>query len=244
MTGAAGVRGARKVLAAGIYLTERENHVRQVVEELGRSADWHVEQRWIALGRGEVPDDVAAVTASVVPDLRPKFALLNGLLDPGELEGYDHVLVCDDDVRMPPAFVDRYLALVEQHDLALAQPARTHGSYLDHSIVEQMDGLRARRTRFVEIGPVFSIRRDALHLLLPFDEASPMGWGYDFVWPVAMERAGLRMGIVDETPVEHDLRRPAAHYDVRAEQRVMRAFLDARPHVSRAEAFTVLEAYA
>lgn len=233
-----------RVLAVGIYLTDRENRVRHVSQELGRSRRWSVEQRWIALGRCEVPPDVAPVTASAVRDLRPKFELLNRLLEPGQLDAYDYVLVCDDDVHLPEGFVDGYLELVRLHDLALAQPARAHGSFIDHAIVEQMDGLDARLTRFVEIGPVFSVRRDALRLLVPFDEASPMGWGYDFVWPVVIEEAGLRMGIVDATPVAHDLRRPAAHYDVMAEQRVMKAFLDARPHVSRAEAFTVLEAYA
>ena len=233
-----------RVLAVGIYLTDRENRVRQLWQELGRSRRWSVEQRWIALGRSEPPAEVVPMTSAVVRDLRPKFELLNGLLRPGKLDPYDYVLVCDDDVHLPEGFVDGYLELVQRHDLALAQPARAHGSYVDHAIVEQMDGLDARLTRFVEIGPVFSVRRDAVPLLVPFDETSPMGWGYDFVWPVAMEKVGLRMGIVDATPVAHDLRRPAAHYDVMAEQRVMKAFLDARPHVSRAEAFTVLEAYA
>jgi hypothetical protein len=233
-----------RVLALGIYLTDRENRVHHVSQELGRSRRWSVEQRWIALGRCEPPPDLGSVTSVVVRDLRPKFELLNGLLGSGRLDPYDYALVCDDDVHLPEGFVDAYLDLVQRHDLALAQPARAHGSFIDHAIVEQMDGLDARLTRFVEIGPVFSMRRDAVRLLVPFDEASPMGWGYDYVWPVVIEEAGLRMGIVDATPVAHDLRRPAAHYDVMAEQRVMKAFLDARPHVSRAEAFTVLEAYA
>ncbi len=234
----------RRVLAVGVYLTDRENHVCHLCEELRSSGRWSVEQRWIALGQDEGPPELASVTTSLVAPPRPKFELLNGLLRPGELEAYDYVLVCDDDVRVGEGFVDRYLDLVERHDLALAQPARTHDSYIDHPFVERMDGLDARLTRFVEIGPLFSIRRDALGLILPFDEASPMGWGYDFVWPVAMEAAGLRMGIVDATPVAHDLRRPAAFYNLAAEQQVMKAFLDGRPHVSRAEAFTVLEAYA
>jgi hypothetical protein len=240
----AGGDGGRRVLAVGIYLTDRENRVQHLAEELARSRRWSVEQRWVALGRSEPPPELAGVTVSVVRELRPKFELLNEVLEGGPLDAYEYVIVCDDDVHLCDAFVDRYLALVERHDLALAQPARAHGSYVDHPIVEQMDGLDARLTRFVEIGPVFSVRRDAVRLLVPFDLASPMGWGYDFVWPVAIEAAGLRMGIVDATPVAHDLRKPAAHYDVLAEQRAMRAFLDARSHVSRAEAFTVLEAYA
>jgi hypothetical protein len=139
--------------------------------------------------------------------------------------------------------VDRYLALVERHDLALAQPARTHESYIDHAIVERLDGLAARQTRFVEIGPLFSIRADAASRLLPFDEASAMGWGYDFVWPVVIEGAGLRMGIVDATPVAHDLRKPVANYDYSTARGQMEAFLAAHPHLSKAEAFSIVEAY-
>lgn len=244
MSGAGSAAALSRVLAVGVYLTDRESGVARLVDELGNSRRWSVEQRWIALGRGEAPPELTAVTASVVRAPRPRFELLNGLLERDALGQYDYVLVCEDDVRLHDGFLDRYLELVGRYDLALAQPARTHGSFVGHHIVEQMDGLDARLTRFVEISPLFSIRRDALDVLLPFDESSPMGWGYDFVWPVAMEAAGLRMGIVDATPVAHDLRRPAAYYDLAAEQGVMKAFLADRPHVSRAEAFTVLEAYA
>jgi hypothetical protein len=243
VSGGGGAEG-RRVLVAGIYLADRENHIRHVAEALRQSRAWHVDQRWIALGRASPDPEVAPITAFAAPEPRPKFVLLNELFRRTPLDGYEYVLVCDDDVRLPEAFVDRYLELVVRHDLALAQPARTHDSYIDHHIVAQMEGLDARLTRFVEIGPLFSARRDALPLLLPFDEASPMGWGYDFVWPVVMEAAGLRMGIVDATPVAHDLRPPALHYDLAGEQQVMKVFLDERSHISHAEAFTVLEAYA
>lgn len=244
VSGSEGAACPRRVLAVGVHLTDRESGIARVVGELRNSRRWSVEQRWIAVGQGEVPSEVAAVTVSVVRAPRPRFELLNRLLVQDTVKQYDYVLVCEDGVRLQDGFLDRYLELVGRHDLALAQPARTHGSLINHRIVEQMEGLDARQTRFVEISPLFSIRRDALDVLLPFDEASPMGWGYDFVWPVVMEAAGLRMGIVDATPVTHDLRGLPAYYDLAAEQRVMKAFLDERPHVSRAEAFTVLEAYA
>lgn len=143
---------------------------------------------------------------------RPKFALLNELLVAASLPDFDYVIVCDDDVLLPEAFLDRYLACVEQHDFALSQPARTHDSFTDHPFVERLDGLTARWTRFVEIGPVFCMRRDAVPLLVPFDETSPMGWGYDFVWPCILEEAGLRPGIVDATPVSHSLRKSVTRY--------------------------------
>jgi hypothetical protein len=151
--------------------------------------------------------------------------------------------VCDDDISLPEGFVDRYLELVSSHGLALAQPARTHDSYIDNWITEQLDGLTARRTRFVEIGPLFSMRRDAVRLLTPFSEASPMGWGYDFVWPVLLEEAGLGMGIVDATPVVHNLRKPVTLYDRRDAAIAMQSFLADRRHLTPHEAFSIVEAY-
>jgi hypothetical protein len=245
VSGAAASAGAaRSVLVVGIYLVDREHNAVEIVRELGRSRRWQVEQRWVALGKSTIPDLLASVTAWQAEGPRPKFGLLNELLSRFFDRGrHAYVLVCDDDVTMPAAFLDRYLDLVERHDLALAQPARTHDSYTDHAIVEQLEGLDARATRFVEIGPVFSMRQDVLPLLVPFDVASPMGWGYDYVWPVQIERAGRRMGIVDATPVGHTLRKPAAHYSHREHLRAMKAFLAARPHLTRDEAFTILEAY-
>jgi hypothetical protein len=228
----------------GIYVTDRENLAPEIVAELGRSRRWSVDQRWVALGEGPAPTALGAVTITRVRTRVPKFALLNRVLEECDLSRYEFVLVCDDDITLPESFVDRYLELVVRHDLALAQPARTHGSYIDHYLVEQLDGLDARRTRFVEIGPLFSIRRDAFRAMLPFDEASPMGWGYDFVWPLVMEQAGLRMGIVDATPVDHRIRKPGANYSGPASNRDMKAYLARRPHLAPAQAFSILEAYA
>jgi hypothetical protein len=234
---------ANCALVAGIYLSDCENNVVAINRELSRSQQWAVDQRWIALGRGTIPDGLVPVTVSRVESPVPKFVLLNQLIGRLDLDRYAFVLVCDDDVGLPAGFVDRYLELVLAHDFALAQPARTHGSYINHFLVEQFDGLTARWTRFVEIGPVFSMRRDAAHLLLPFDEASPMGWGYDFVWPVIIETAGLRMGILDATPIAHDLRKPVAHYEYHSARQAMDAFLASRPHLPKHEAFSIIEAY-
>lgn len=234
---------ADRVLVLGVYLTEKENRALATARELAASRRWQVEQRWVALGRSAIPAELAAFTAFRQESRKAKFVLLNRLLDAVDLERYAFVLVADDDIDLPAGFLDDYLALVVRHDLALAQPARTHGSYVDHWLVEQLDGVSARRTRFVEIGPLFSMRRDAARLLTPFSEASPMGWGYDLVWPVVLEEAGLALGIVDATPVAHDLRKPVALYDDRDAAIAMQAYLAARPHLARHEAFRILEAY-
>ncbi len=234
----------KAALVLGIYLLDRLNTAEMTIEELGRSREWSVDQQWLGLGSSAVPDALAAVTLRKVEDRVPKFILLNQMLAATPLGKYDYIIVCDDDVHLPSGFLDDYLRVVEHYGLAVCQPARTHDSYIDHPFVEQLDGLTARWTQFVEIGPVFSIRRDAAKVILPFDERSPMGWGYDFVWGRDLCEAGLKMGVVDATPVAHSLRKPVAEYSWHAANDQMQSFLRARPHLSKREAFFIIESYA
>jgi hypothetical protein len=136
------------------------------------------------------------------------------------------------------------LPIVRKYDFALSQPARTHDSYIDHAFVEQFDGLIARQTRFVEVGPLFCLRPDAARLLLPFDEQSPMGWGYDLVWPCVLAEAQLKLGIVDEIPVAHTIRKPVSHYHHATADAQMKRFLEGRQHLCTDDAFLVVDAYA
>src|SRR5688500_9972122 len=232
-----------RVLVAGIYLADKENLAPQIVRELGDSNDWKVEQRWISLGKSQPNAGMAPFTVQVTDTPSPKFLLLNQLLKSVDLLDFEYVIISDDDIVLPAGFVDSYLARVSRHNFALAQPARTHDSYIDHRFVEQLDGIDARRTRFVEIGPLFSLHRAAYDYFLPFDEASPMSWGNDFVWPVLAEKHNLKMGIVDAAPVAHNLRKPVAYYNYGTNADAMRNYLAARPHLSRKDAFFILESY-
>jgi hypothetical protein len=234
----------RKVLVTGVYLADKDHQAPAIGDELARSRQWRVDQRWVALGQGRVPDALAQSTIAHRTTASPKFTILNEVLASLPLADYTYIVVCDDDVTLPSGFLDAYLEAVGAYNFALAQPARSHDSFIDHPFVEQLDGLTARWTRFVEIGPLFSIRQDAVPHLVPFDEASPMGWGYDFVWPLTMERAGLRLGIVDSIPIVHNFRKPVAHYDHGSADRAMQRYLDTQPHVSRGDAFSIVESYA
>jgi hypothetical protein len=186
---------------------------------------------------------VRKVTVLNLEKAVPKFSLLNRLLAKDNLEQYDFIIVSDDDITLPPDFLDAYLDIVMKHDLVLAQPARTHNSYIDHPFVERLDGIIARRTRFVEIGPVLSMQRDIFSSFLPFDESSQMGWGYDFVWPCLIEKMGLRMGIVDATPIEHSIRKPVKNYEYDDANSAQENYLFRNPHLSKQEAFRILESY-
>jgi len=244
MTPANGLDRLGRVLVLGIYLADKENTARHVVSEMAGSQRWSVEQRWLSMGSRPVDTDLAAVTVDVIRERVPKFVLLNRLLAGTSFDDYSFIILCDDDVFLPTEFLDRYLEIALKHDFALAQPARTHDSYIDHRFVERLDGLEARRTRFVEIGPVFSVRRDAAAVILPFDEASPMGWGYDLTWPCMLADAGLKMGIVDATPVAHSLRKPVANYSWHEADAQRNAYLAAHRHLTNHEAFFIVESYA
>jgi hypothetical protein len=237
------VKRTRRVLVVGIVLAEADNLAASIAENFATSRDWIVEQQWVAIG--EPPDSLHGlplIETNVVRE--PKFLILNRILAKNSLQEYDYVIVADDDVDLPPLFLDRYLELVELHDFALAQPARSHDSYIDHPFVERLDGIVARQTLFVEIGPLFSIRADALPFLLPFDPTSPMGWGYDLVWPLTMSSAKLKMGIVDAVPVRHKLRRPVSYYDRPGASQQMKSYLAGRPHLNIDEAFFIVESFA
>jgi hypothetical protein len=236
--------GTKSVLVIGIYLANQENTVEHIIEQMNRSKRYHVFQKWIALGGDAPSENVKAVTFMKIDNALPKFQLLNKILSGEELDQYTYIVISDDDITLPNNFLDRFLFLQEKYNFSLAQPARTHNSYIDHPFVEQFDGLKARRTRFVEIGPVFSIRKDVFPLLLPFDENSSMGWGYDFVWPCLVEDGELRMGIIDAIPVEHSIRKPMQNYNYEDVNKVMKDYLSKTRHLDKNEAFRVLESYA
>jgi hypothetical protein len=233
-----------RVLVLGIYLADRKNLVRHIVQELSEARRYRVTQRWAALNGAPPAPHVERATVLTVNHRVPKFALLNSLMQEMDLARYEFILLCDDDIQLPESFLDKLLDRQRKYDFALAQPARTHNSYTDHRIVEQVDGLDARRTRFVEIGPVVSLRHDAAAILLPFDEDCGMGWGLDFLWPVAIESAGLKMGIIDATPVAHALRPAAKSYDLGEALAQMHAYLNEKPHLTPQQAMVELERYA
>jgi hypothetical protein len=162
-----------------------------------------------------------------------KFANLNELLAAHPAGDHEWLLVLDDDVALPPRFLDRFLVVAERFGFALAQPAHRHRSHAAWPVTRRRPAI-ARRTRFVEIGPVTAFHRTAFRDLLPFPDLR-MGWGLDAHWAAIAGARGWPVGIVDATPVLHGLRRTAsgyAHADAVAEAR---RFLAGRPHLRAQE---------
>ena len=231
------------VLVAGIYLGDQPNHIKEIVSIFRSTRDWEVKQVWGSLGK--IDDELTIKEVTVINSLQyqPKFPFLNAMLKTVEWERYDFIILSDDDIGLPQDYLDRFLERQSRFDLAVAQSAMTHNSLRSHTFMEKLEGIQVRKTRFVEIGPLVSFRRDAFALIFPFDESSPMGWGYDLVWPVLMEKAGLSMGIIDGIPVEHTLRNPCTHYNLEQAFSVRDEFLAAHDHLDLEEAFTILESF-
>ena len=226
----------KKVLVLGIYLSDKKNFASEISQKLSNSKIHQVDQRWVCIGDQPTLKNYTVATV----DKTPKFKILNMLLSDIEIENYDYLIITDDDIVLPDNFLDLYIDTVEKVDFSLSQPARSRFSELSHDITEVNKELMARQTNFVEIGPLFAIRRELYEKILPFDESSPMGWGYDFVWPYVVQQEQLKMGIIDTAYINHSIRKTAGFYSHKSSMEEMDVFLKNNKHVERKEAFTVL----
>ena len=123
-----------------------------------------------------------------------KFENLNQLLAAAPVTpSRDWMLVIDDDLRLPPRFLDRFVALCERFALDLAQPAQTlrsplglEGGPAPAAVAGARDALRGDR-------PAHGLRAAAAAELLPFPELR-FGWGLDLHWAALAAERGWRLG--------------------------------------------------
>lgn len=161
-----------------------------------------------------------------------KFQNLNVLLE--EAGGpADWTLVIDDDVELPPRFLDRFVGVCEDARLQLAQPAQSLKSHAAWPVTRRRGGGLVRATNFVEIGPVTAFAPAAAAALTPFPDLR-FGWGLDLHWAALAREHGWRLGIVDALPVRHESAPVASAYAADDAIAEARRFLADRPYV-RAE---------
>ena len=144
-------------------------------------------------------------------------------------------MVVDDDIDLPPRFLDRMLAVCERLSLDLAQPAQTMRSHAAWRVTRRRPWSLARRTQYVEIGPLTVFRRQVAEQLTPFPELR-FGWGLDNHWGALARERGWRLGIVDALPVRHSHRRVASAYTHAEAVEEARGFLAGRAYLSADEA--------
>ncbi|MDQ8022142.1 MAG: hypothetical protein REI94_09895 [Moraxellaceae bacterium] len=235
---------APQVLIIGAYLGKRENTAAHLASRFASAQGVAVTQAWASIGGKSSDPTLAAATRIEIEGGIPKFPLMNRLLAGFDLDRFDYVLVSDDDIVIPHGFLENFLALQQHLGFALAQPARTPTSCGSKQITVRERGLLGRSTRFVEIGPVFSVAAAAFELLFPFDEGNAMGWGYDYHWPVLLAGHGMQIGVVDHTPVDHSIRPLANAYSGELAAQDMRAYLARHPHLDKREAEVTLQRFA
>ena len=207
----------RRVLAIGVERADRPNLLAAARAELLRSRHDVVVETTDVSGRG-------------------KFENLNLLLARhGGGAGFDWVVALDDDVELPPGFLDRFLFLAERFDLRLAQPAHRRRSHAAWRVTRRRAASVVRETGFVEIGPVSAFHASTFSTLLPFPPLRA-GWGLDGHWAALARERGWAVGVVDAVPIRHLSRPIAGDYRHAEAVEESRRFLATRSHVTAAEA--------
>jgi hypothetical protein len=218
----AGRTGARDVLVLSVY--------RPSTSRLPRALDeLRCTRHRLRLALGSTGESTLEHTLAT--DLRGgKFENLNVLWRAAGGGPLDWLLVVDDDVGLPRRFLDRFLAVCEHFELAIAQPAQTLMSHAAWRITRRRARSYARETRFVEIGPVTAFRADAAAALVPFPELR-YGWGLDLHWGALAAERGWRLGVVDAVPVRHEQSPVASTYRHADAIEEAQRFLAERPFV-------------
>jgi hypothetical protein len=199
----------------GIYNSEKKNFSKILREIFSTAQGLRLDQYWVKIGQGkEIQGDYCAFQNG------KKFEILDILLKYGvNLELYDYIVITDDDILPDKYMLYRLIEGMISFDLALAQPARSFASEVSHVITRRQSFRRSvRLTNFVEIGPLFAIRRDLLNHILIYDPTSPMGFGYDYIWSKQVENIGLKMGIVDSASINHGARKTGRDYSCQGEE--------------------------
>jgi hypothetical protein len=196
-----------------------------------------------AFGATGAADPALAVDTPLTDLDGGKFENLNLLLAAAPpVAEHDWLIVADDDVELAPRFLDRFIALAERLELDIAQPAQTMRSHAAWRVTRRRPFSLARRTQYVEIGPVTAFSRRAATELTPFPELR-FGWGLDNHWGALARERGWRLGVVDSLPVRHESRKVAATYTHAEAIEEGRRFLAGRPYVRTEEAQRTLATY-
>ena len=256
LSGRSGTLGRRGLLAGRLRDARADVRTARVRRRLARAARGEPRRRVLVLS--VVRPDNARAAADIGHELATshhdallrivapaegagKWANLNAALAAHPPRGFQWLVIIDDDVELPHDFLDVFLSLAERHGFRLAQPAHAVASHAAWEVTRRRPGLTARRTRFVEIGPVTAVRADAFDALLPFPDLQ-MGWGLDAYWSALAEQRGWKLGVVDAVPIRHT-RPVAASYPRDAAMAEADRFLAGRPYVTREQAAEVLEEY-
>ena len=166
---------------------------------------------------------------------------LNELLLSEDWTGFDWIITVDDDVELPDGFMDSFIFLMERFGLMIAQPAHNLVSYASFEVNRRAWGTLARRTGFVEVGPLTAFHRSIAPQVLPFPDVG-MGHGLDVHWAFLADRHGWPIGVIDALPLRH-LRPVGTTYDSAPIRREALRFIAERGGLPRRLALRTLESF-
>ena len=141
-------------------------------------------------------------SSKVMEPGRAKFDNLNDLLRESLTDSIDWLIVTDDDIAVPSDFLNRFIYLLEKFDFKIGQPAHNLRSYATYLITRRHWRTIARRTNFVEIGPLVALHRETFPDIIPFPSVG-MGWGLDNHWAYLAREKGWPIGVIDALPIQH-----------------------------------------
>lgn len=197
----------QRVLLAAVEVPGRERDLAQVIQRLR-----------------ETRHSVTVATTTMQP--RGKMANINAAIAPFDLDAFDWLLVVDDDIDFEPGFLDLLLGEAAYRGFRLAMPAHRQLSFASFLLTRRCSTSAARRTGFVEVGPVTLFHRSVFRDIIPFPEHK-WAWGIDVHWAHLAARWDWPIGVVDVTVIRH-LRPVAATYPMGEAIDEARAFLGAR----------------
>ena len=213
------------ILIAGIEVPSRARDIHSVIARLKSSSQHNVDSSVAPMREGL--GKFANITAAIETAQKP-------------VSDYDWLLIVDDDIAFDRHMLHRLLYISETQNFSLSQPAHRYRSYAMYQLTRRQPGSLARKTRFVEIGPVTAIHRRAFEHLLPFPE-SRWGYGIDALWSEKLLEKGLSAGVVDAATIRH-LRPVANGYSINEAREEGAALLESVPaHQTRAEMLQVGE---
>lgn len=190
---------------------------------------------WWALD--DVVDDLAPFTVGSGPGT--KLPLVNRILERLDSQA-DWLVVSDDDLVFEKGDVVALQKLCDRAGFDLAQPARGE-PIVDHEITSARRFSVARRTSFVEIGPLFVVGPRWRDRIVPFPEERGMGWGLELDWH-ELAREGCSLGVVDAVRVRHTGARGEG-YDLEREVAAVHEELAARGFDSWSNVQTTFETW-
>jgi hypothetical protein len=202
------------VVIVGVYRHHYAENARRLLES-ALAAGWPA--AWWALE--EPHPALAEFTIGQGRDWR--IPLMNRALDHLG-EPAEWTVLADDDIRFVRGDVVRLRDLCEELGYDLAQPARERGTHISHDITRRARLSRARRTSWIESGPLVVIGPRYRDRILPMPPERKMGWGLEIDWFKLQLEQGAKLGIVDAMPIVHFGEKS---YDYREMNREMKAEL-------------------